>query len=107
MPWPRIQLFSLFLNNKGMQIKLKTIGDSVVINTRSKSTGACERLTIETGLRGERTQLIGRTNRMSTASSADHHTKLRETRIEAALQRTQHRRSDTGGMPVHTHHSTE
>jgi hypothetical protein len=90
-----------------MQVNLKPVVHRVVVNPRGEPAGADERLAVEPGPAGNRSELVGCHPGLSAAAAADVDTKLVGARIEALLQRAHDRRRDTRGMPVHAHDRTE
>lgn len=90
-----------------MQVELKAISHSIIVYPSCKSTGTRERISVKTGLHAKGAKFIRRTNGVSAASAANHQAEFRETRVEPPLQRSQDRRCDPAGMPIHTHDCTE
>src|SRR6266702_1138289 len=90
-----------------MKIELKSVGNRVVVDASRQTAGACKFVTIETGADREFAQLIRSANGVAAAPSADRKAQLRESRIEAALQRSHHRRRNARRMPVHTHDAAQ
>jgi len=94
-------------NQKRVQIELKSIADSIVIHLRGQPAHARERRAIRAGRIPERHQFFRSLPRLPPAPAANIKAKFAGLRIHAALQRAQHRRSDSRGMPVHAHHRAE
>lgn len=55
-----------------MQIKLKTIGDRIVVYAGSKPAGSHQGITMKAGLHAEAAKLVRRATRMSTTAATDH-----------------------------------
>jgi hypothetical protein len=90
-----------------VQIELEAIGDSIVVHPGGKPAGSRERISIKPGLHAKGAKFIRRADRVPSASAANHQAKLRKPRVEPSFQRAHHRGRDAGGVPIHTHHSTE
>ena len=90
-----------------MQIDLEAVGDRVVVDARGQAAGADQRFAVEAAPLGHGAQFVGRVARVPPAAAADVQTEFVGPRIEAALERPQHRRRDARRVPVHPHDAAQ
>src|ERR1019366_5532710 len=94
--------FSRLVDHEGVQVKLKAIGDGVIVYASRESAGASEFITVQSGPGGECSEFVGGSDGVSATPTAYREAELGEPRIESALQGPHHGRGDAGGVPVHT-----
>ncbi len=94
-------------HNEIVQVKLKAIGDRIVIDPRGKATGADQRLAFYSTGVGESEKFFRRLARVLSAAAANDDAQFMRLWIQPALQRAEHRSGDAGGMPIHPHHASQ
>src|SRR6185503_6317730 len=98
--------FAAAADNKGMQVKLETVRDGIVVNPCGQAAVASQFLAVEAGTFSHRSKLIRRFAGVPASPAADVNSEFVCPRIETTLKRAHHRRGDSRGVPVHAHHTT-
>src|SRR6185437_16516010 len=94
-------------DDKGMQVKLETVCDGIVVNPCGQAAVASQFLTIEVGPFSHGSKLIRRFAGVPASPTTNVNSKFVCRRIETTLKRAHHRRGDSRGVPIHAHHTAE
>lgn len=95
------------VNDKRMQVELKSIGDGVVVYASGEAADAGEGVSVKTGNACEGAEFVGSALRMAAAASADGKAEVGETGIQSVFECSHDRRCYAGRMPVHAHHAAQ
>jgi len=99
--------FAGFVDDKGVEIELESVGNGVVVNAGGEAACAGQIVAVEAGVRGEVDEFVGGTAGVASATSADGKAEFGEAGVQAALEGTQDGGGDAGGVPVHTHNGAK
>jgi len=94
-------------DDEAVEIEVKAVLDRRAVDLGNEPARPGERRAVEAHPITDRDELIRRLTRVAAAPAADMDANLRRQRGQAALQRSDDARCDTGGMPIHSHHRTE
>ena len=96
-----------FVNDEGVKVELKAIGDGVVIDASGEAAGAGELIAVKAGEAGERDELVGGAAGVAAAASADGEAEFGEAGVQATFQGSEDGGGNAGGVPVHAHDSAK
>ena len=94
-------------DDEPMQIKVETILDRGTVHLGHQAARVCERGAVETHPLACCDELVRGLSRIFPTSTTDMDAELSLERTQPTLQRTDDTRRDTGGVPVHSHHSAK
>jgi hypothetical protein len=94
-------------HNEAMQIKVESILNGCAINFGDQSAGPRQACAVDPDALAYREQLLRRLSGVFPASAANVNAEFTLNGSQSPLQRTNHARGYSRGMPVHSHHNSE
>ena len=87
--------FALRSDDEAVEINLKSVGDGIVVDSRSEPAGANQPITIKTAAVCNQTQFLGRVARMSAPTTAEVDAEFICSRRQTVFQGTHNGCGDT------------
>src|SRR5512146_3237391 len=92
---------------EGMDIKLKAVGDGVVVDAGGEAAGPDKRVAVSAGHRRDAAEVVGGSAGLCATAAADIDSEFVASIGKASLQCAHHRGGYAGRVPVHAHHGAE